>query len=501
MYQVMIIDDEELIRQSIRNRMDWENYGVEVAAEAENGQEALEMMEIMRFQIVLVDIRMPLVDGLSFLAEAKKQWPNVCYIIMSAYSDFEYARKAMQLGMKDYILKPVKVTELEKIIQKCVHELDEQRLSRQLRDNSARGNEKWMQLKGEQTAALTFYIEDQDGIEVMLEARIRDILAALEGERVVYYLEDYSRSDCYAFLIHGKALSEIRLQELAGKIWDGLREVEGAATWAETTDGDVSWVVRSSVTLLKQKLFYPERKILSPRQIAGKSEKERMALEDIRQAAREELDFAQQYCQRKEYGRLDKSLKRVVSLIASKNAGITFLEETIAEVLQLLKRTVSGREDEIGLDILFHQLKGKDYLLRFRTKEELEKTLQEAIEGCMQAAMDEEDMDIIEEIRQYIKGHYEEDLNAAQLAGKFHLNSSYLSTKFKGTTGMNLGAYIEGIRMEKAQKFLATRDWSITEIAMKTGYTSSNYFAKVFRRYAGMTPKEYRENSEGKMEE
>ena len=97
MYRILIVDDEKFIRRSICNRMQWEQFGIEVAGEAANGQEALELIGQLRPQIVLVDIRMPVMDGIAFISEAKRRYPQIYYIIMSAYNDFEYAKKAIQL--------------------------------------------------------------------------------------------------------------------------------------------------------------------------------------------------------------------------------------------------------------------------------------------------------------------------------------------------------------------------------------------------------------------
>ena len=92
--------------------------GLSVEGEASNGVEALEMLELLRPQIVLVDIRMPLMDGLALIAEAQKRYPGIRYVITSAYSDFAYAKKAIQLGVEDYILKPIDEQELEKLLYK-----------------------------------------------------------------------------------------------------------------------------------------------------------------------------------------------------------------------------------------------------------------------------------------------------------------------------------------------------------------------------------------------
>ncbi len=118
MKKIMIVDDEKYIRKSIIGRMNWKNLNLCVVAEAGNGEEALRLMSQEEPDLVLVDIRMPKMDGLAFIGEAKKRFSKAKYIIMSAYSDFDYARKAIQLGVEDYILKPVDEEEFQEVIEK-----------------------------------------------------------------------------------------------------------------------------------------------------------------------------------------------------------------------------------------------------------------------------------------------------------------------------------------------------------------------------------------------
>ena len=100
---------------------------------------------------------------------------------------------------------------------------------------------------------------------------------------------------------------------------------------------------------------------------------------------------------------------------------------------------------------------------------------------------------MVEKIKEYIEKNYGDTLSVSWLADKYGLNVSYLSTLFKERTGINLVSYIEGIRMEKAKELLRGRQWSVTDIAIHTGYTNSNYFSKVFKKYTGLSPREFRD--------
>ena len=113
MYTVLIVDDEKYIRKSIINRIHWEACGCEVIGEAGDGMEACARISQLQPQIVITDIRMPGMDGLSLAARIAEEYPQIRVIIISAYNDFNYAKSAIRYGVREYILKPVEEKELE----------------------------------------------------------------------------------------------------------------------------------------------------------------------------------------------------------------------------------------------------------------------------------------------------------------------------------------------------------------------------------------------------
>lgn len=106
--------------------------------------------------------------------------------------------------------------------------------------------------------------------------------------------------------------------------------------------------------------------------------------------------------------------------------------------------------------------------------------------------------DVLDEIRDYVLKHYMEDLSVAQIADCYHLNATYLSTIFRERNQITLSGYLEGVRMEKAKYFLKETNSNVTETAFAVGYSDSNYFTKVFKKYTGMTPSQWRKREEGR---
>ena len=112
MLKLLIVDDEQFPRQCLAEKIPWQNYGVEVIATAGDGQEALERVLDQAPDVVVTDIRMPRMDGIQFLVQLKARWPEIEAIIISGYEEFAYAKRAIALGVKSYILKPVDPAEL-----------------------------------------------------------------------------------------------------------------------------------------------------------------------------------------------------------------------------------------------------------------------------------------------------------------------------------------------------------------------------------------------------
>ena len=126
LYRIMLVDDEEEVRKAMIHKMDWEALGFTVTGDAENGEDALEKLEQLEPDVIMTDIRMPYMDGLTFIARVREQYPFIKILILSGYDDFEYAKQAIKLNVTEYILKPVNGEELAEILRKVRISLDEE---------------------------------------------------------------------------------------------------------------------------------------------------------------------------------------------------------------------------------------------------------------------------------------------------------------------------------------------------------------------------------------
>ena len=126
LYRIILVDDEEEVRTSIIKKIDWKSAGFQVVGDAENGQDALEKIEQLEPDVVMTDIRMPYMDGLTLIEKIRQKYPSMKILIFSGFDDFEYAKQAIKLNVTEYILKPVNVEELTEILERVKANLDDE---------------------------------------------------------------------------------------------------------------------------------------------------------------------------------------------------------------------------------------------------------------------------------------------------------------------------------------------------------------------------------------
>lgn len=489
MYRVLLIDDEKFIRKSIKNRIDWAKYGFCVEAEAGNGEEALKILEELRPELIIVDIRMPVMDGIAFIAEAKKKLPESCYVIMSAYNDFAYAKRAIQLGVEDYILKPVEEEEMEQILKAAMHRLDQKNIAKQVRRTEDAGE---AALRDQYVLAIAFWNDQEEGYGHKIEQCMKQNAHVLENGLTVYPIEGYSREECFLYLLNGEYISEEGIRNLLDEII--MQEGE----WVKVAYSGIydrncaREAVQQSIQLLKRKIFYSVKRIIQCDRFLNGNEKTEMYRE-----MREQILSAQKSFLKKEYQKSIQEFMVIVDKTIRQEHSIPLIEDMIHESLMMLRYFTDSQQTGAEFNIMFNSFQSKDYLLLYRTADELREKLKEMFGKFMETYGNEENKDIVEAIKSYVRENYAENISTADIACEFHISTSYLSTLFREKTGVKLTNYIEGIRMEKAKEYLKGNMWTITEIAIETGYSDPNYFSKVFKRYVGVGPKQFREIEKG----
>lgn len=544
MYKVLIIDDEEPLREAISILGDWEGLQVGSVLEASDGRSGLELLGQHQIDIVMVDMKMPELDGVEFLKIAEREYPDLLTIVISGYDDFGYTRQAIKSKVIDYLLKPINRAELNQALRKAVNLLEERRqnedefivrnitlnmsvpklkeqIYQSLLDRSfhaaAPGNKALLPLIGADNrssrfAAAVFRISNLDAVKRrrfqtdagllyfamsnIIDGMSRPGLSAFsfaspkrKRELITVFTFGDGTDDQFAFhmdLLLKKAHST--LQELLGlEVFAGWGRVCGdILELAESYEGARSALLGLNLLDLKQP-------IVSYRQRTGECTEVRslMSRMPLIRASLEAGNLNQAKLLLSEY------IKQI------RQPGVFRLADAdriIQEFGMLLRDTaisaglpVSGETGESGAtpgyETDFGHFDGFGELL-FQMLDYYGDLLRRA--AAVQAPFDAGD------IKDYIDKHYFEDFKISLFTEKYYLSREYLMKRFKQQFGCGIHEYAQKVRMEKAKELLNDPNLKIQEISEMLSYRDKNYFSKAFRNYFGMSPTEYRMSQSAK---
>ncbi len=440
MYQALIVDDEKEIRDGLA-AWSWGECGVEVAGGCTHGLEALQFIGKHPVDIVITDIRMPFMDGIELMTTLKVKFPFVKIIILSGYSDFEYAKQAIQQDAVDYMLKPIVFSDLAQTIRRLTEKLDEQKQSeRRTEALKRRANHLAGAFRNSFLARL--FREplsndelEQDGAEgeVLLEA-VSYTVGILLLDRVS---------------LHGEQLSE-REQKLLVFSFDNILN-------------DI-WDSRGYGYHLVDR-----------------------NLAEICLLSRNETDDARGDSHERFRDAVRRLLKYIGLFRSTLSLGIGAATMSPGEICQSAR---SARKSLIGY--------AEPSVVRIGPALGPKDDRHDDADGSEPAAPASDgsatrgaDSLILAEAKKYIRNNYDRGITLKEVADHVYLSKNHLSVLFKNNNETFL-KYLTAIRMEKAKVLMRDNRYKIYQIVEMVGYTDPAYFAEVFKRYTHKTPNEYR---------
>ncbi len=468
MYRICIADDEEYIRQSILHRLDNMGISMIIAGAAEDGITARQLYETAKPDIYFVDIRMPGISGLDLIEQIKMENPGTStrFVIISGYDDFSYMQRAIKMGVADYLKKPIQQDEFEEMIRSVCSAIDEDKRKR----SSKSGTEQnyW---------------------------------------DVFYQKQAAKRIDGTFLLLYHKG---IRRHDFLKKI----DAVCPADQWLTLSFHEIE----DSILLYSRDIREQEARILLEKLrccVAVKSGRQ-LSLQSILQEL--ENCMGQRFCRRTPF--VGESIKAgtyekttYIELAAAlSNTKERHYEECIARIINdvfrnpekacHISQVFQAVITEIANCYIRHgkpipEKLRQEYMPLAMMKYSDIDTLQAVLTGYAEQINQEviqleKKKDITERIIQYLNQHFAEEISLSGLAEEFFLAPTYLAKRFKENTGKTVIQYLEELRLKNARELLQSSDLSISEIALKTGYSDSNYFARSFRKVCKVTPREYR---------
>lgn len=510
MYRVMIVDDERLIREGIAMQLKncKQHESLDVSAMAEDGLKAQEKMKACRPDIVFLDIKMPHMDGLSFLHWGREFLPNTQFIMVSGFGEFDFVQQALNEGAVGYILKPIDVTALEKMLDKTIDRLEEHRRVALLEQEHERYCLSSSIAQAEHQLNAFFHAGSRKRTKIPLAVGEQAVLFLIqdsgseqggqeEGERDIFeaQLEFQNRViECCNKVFGQAAVSVCDVKSEAGvmSLMSGTLAPQTAHYYAvelyefcRKHHLMVSLGISALSEELSAEMYQSAQRALDARVLSGRSGvfDNQKCISQISVVRRDELEtFAQMVELQDCAGALD--VLRTMLAVERYDQGSAW------QVFSLLNR-LAATAKQAGAHIA-HVPAGDDIRAYVSTWTDLENLyLSWARQLFSSGDTDDQNVRMIHEITAYVDSHYAQSMSIKDWAGRYYLNHNYLAALFKGETGMAFGQYVTERRIEKACALLKKTHASIQQIAEQVGFDDVSYFHRVFKRTTGKTPREY----------
>lgn len=490
MIRVMIVEDEAVIRLGLIHSIRWDSLGFTLAAEAENGKQALELLDSTPVELLITDMRMPECDGQRLLQEIEARELNCEIIVLSEYTDFAYMRQAIHAHVFDYLLKPVDPEQLNLLLERAKEKiLNRTHSADALSDLLAAvitNNGTY-----EDTAVETYLSEHNNSPFLLATVLMQEDIffsSFLKDAPYDSRIFPLTREKSFAVLSLVPTIDDGHLI-YAWRSWLQGQMKKAAVTYrAGVSEGKASLVELSQALIeasLALEYVHPSKPVITYSEIAKKElnsyalplhEKQLIELIKTGRDVRKELrqSFSQELKQ-SAYIHMPSARRLLTEL--------TFSLERCCQ--------------EAGRSINISTLIGGNYLDRIHKMEwpsELNALLDEIADKAFEALAAQETSStegVLRRVLFAVQTRYMEDLSLISFAQEYHINYIYLSRKFKEMTGETFTDCLMRIRMEKARELIEKNGFSEKEAAPLVGYTNSYYFTSSYRKYFGMEEAEH----------
>lgn len=537
MFKVLIIDDEPIIRKGLKNIINWKNFGCEVCGEAGDGLDGSELIQKHLPDIIITDIRMPEMDGLTMLRDMKRMVPNSKVIILTGHRDFDYVHEALKLGAFDFLLKPSKIEELTSVIVRAVKEL------------------KFQMGRTEELEKLKVLF--QQNIPVLREKLLYDVIYEINTneEDILEKLElfDISINNFFMLIVQNDSedtdsrdISQYDRHLYQFGIINTFNEVfsdhfnvisitlnnigiaflvmyadknEDAADLIDKKCSYLQEIIRSCFGFTVSIAVSSEGTELT--QLPQQFKECREALEHKFYLGSNSIIFhgdVNTFFKYDDHSMLEKLRKALIEGIKSGNdASVTerlndifsyvkgtdpmdkefiknFYWNTVSSVNNIRMCLPSADNDKRPE---YSELSGLYGLIeKCCNADELNSLLEESARSVTLKVKSYNNKSIkliLRKAVEYLQTHYHEQVTLNEVAAHAYVSTYYISRMFKREVGKSFVDYLNEIRIEKAKEMLKDVKLKTYEVAEKVGIPDAHYFSRLFKKYVGVTPTEFRE--------
>ena len=528
MATLLVCEDERIIRKRIVNAVDWSSHGIERVLEAEKAEEAEEIAGREPVDILLTDIRLPGSSGLDLVQRLRNRGLDVNVIVITGYSEFDYAHTSVKLQVDDYILKPVRAAKIADSVKRSLEQRNERRrkderleeLREQIEENREALRDKLFQdllsnYTGQGLSSTVEYLglssffrspisvavfqlewpdreQQEAGEDTYLLANLcmyQTIRTALEENDLDYRLLNYRMNRLVVFISGNSGyFTGIAQNLLTGH---GCGEEIGVtigvgSAYTGTQGALISY--REAARAAKLSYLYGTGGLFFYRDVEQESEgdEERLAL--IQQTTiQDDLRVGN-------FDRIQKQVRHVFHSFREHSLELDSITAVVNSLLLQSARTLAELGHSV-FDVMGEEfrliLNAEEYSSLDALREEVE-GFYAAVSGRVERSRERRNSELVSQIKAFVDAHYREAVSLSDLSERFHLSTSYISLLFNKHLGENFSDYVTARRIEKAKEQLTHSDSRIYEIAEAVGYSDAYYFSTCFKRVTGVTPSQFR---------
>jgi len=537
LYNLLIVDDEYIVRKGLIKTIDWDKVGVNVTGEAENGIEALNFVKKNKIDVILVDVRMPKMNGIELIKQIKKLYPEIISIILSGHREFSYAQNAMSQGVKYYLLKPTRIDDIYNVFKKVKSELDErQNLDKMINDYKLMKRDSFFS-----------NLLDSRMDKKKVEMAIKKLEVRFEKPIYILVLLDIDNEDLMIETWREKKGKDFRkeLLQYVKKIILNFDSNNNIFCFMNFDKIYLLWNCNESISQNAYNEIYLVRDLIeeeySDKDVSvtffiGRPVKDINKIGDISDELRKsiQIKFIMGYgtCINTDninsgywsktanisYNKtlINEKISKLVGYI--KMANRLNVEECLEEICFIIENMELLNKDivqEICLNIVFALSSNIDNfyekiwtmhgeselpvhrIRRFKTYKEIKSWLKGLIYSTKSYVEKNDGISNksgIDKVIEYINKNYNQRLFLKELAQKFYINANYCCDLFKKNTGKTFSQYVISLKMKKAEELLLYSSYSISEVASMSGYSDYYFFNKVFKKEYGCTPSQFRKS-------
>ncbi len=535
MLKIFLVEDESIVREGIRDNIPWEQYGYKFVGEASDGEMALPLIQKACPDVLLTDIKMPFMDGLSLSRLVHQEFPDMKIIVMSGYDDFEYARQAIAVGVEQYLLKPITRASMQKVLTEIKTKIENEQEQKNYQEKYQNESREY-----EQFSRTNFFVKVFEGrmpvqdiyeeatkLSIRINAPAYNLLMfALQENRAEenrgFESEEFARKreellryflrypeylvfrwnvNTYGVLIKS---SMEQMPELTQKSLENIERIckptENIFQWYAAAGEPVERLSLLAECYSKVNHLFAYRFLMPQEHIFTKElTANYMPMEESGKIG--DIDSA----------KMDQELFRDFLIRGTKEEIPDFVGSYVQSIQEALKSrlfqnylvfhihfVVMAYVESLGYDKKeFLKRLGEEQIQESNyTLDELSEYIQDILAKAMEIRDQETDNQskkILKKALDYIEENYaQESLSLHTAASAVNVSANYFSAIFSQEMEMTFIEYVTSKRMEKAKKLLRQTEKHASEIALEVGYKDPHYFSFVFKKTQGYTPREYR---------